>query len=77
MLPPRGYNGSVGALQMHLLHSRVEFYRCICITPEWSSTDASVALHSGVIQNPKYISMSQFVLLQDGAVYNTRQPLSN
>ena len=39
----RGYNGSVGALQMHLLYSRVEFYRSICSTPLWSSTESKIS----------------------------------
>ena len=35
-----------------------ELYRWICIPPEWSTTDPSVALHSGVLQNPKYLNTS-------------------
>ena len=41
------------------------------------TTDPSVVLHSGVLQNPKYLSTSQSILLQGGAVYNTKQSLSN
>ena len=28
---------------MHLYHSRVEFYRCICSTPLWSSTESKIS----------------------------------
>ena len=53
----------------------MEFYRCICSTPEWSSTDASVALHSGTLQNPKYLNTSTTypsVELHSGVLQNPK-----
>ena len=65
---------------MHLQNSRVEFYRVQNISVhllQMHLQNSRVVLHSGVLQNPKYLSTSQSVLVQGGAVYNTRQPLSN
>ena len=52
-----------------------ELYRWICKTPEWSTTDPSVALHSGVLQNLKYLNMSTTdpsVALHSGVLQNPK-----
>ena len=48
-----------------------EHYGLICSTAEWSTTDPSVVLHSGALQNSKYLNMSttdRYVVLQNGVL---------
>ena len=52
-----------------------ELFRWICRTPEWSTTDPSVTLHSGVLQNPKYLIMSTTdpsIALHSGVLQNPK-----
>ena len=45
-----------------------ELYRSICSSPEWSTTDPSVVLQSGALQNPKYLKMLESVVLHSVAL---------